>query len=134
MQSLDTNVILRLVVKDDLAQRRAAEHAWRSAVASGGVFLSTVVLVELAWVVRASYGFDRATIVQALRRLLDLEGVVVAHAPAVRRALDRFERGAADFSDYIILELSREASALPILTFDQRFAREAEVQIVTPRP
>jgi len=133
MLSLDTNVILRLVVKDDDTQRLAAQHAWRDAVASGGIFLSKIVLVELAWVVRASYGFDRATIAQALRRLIDLDGVVVEHEPAVRRALDRFERGPADFSDYVILESSREASALPVLTFDQRFARETDVRMIAPK-
>ncbi len=54
--------------------------------------------------------------------------------PTILRALDLFERGTADFSDYVILESSREARALPVLTFDQRFAREADVQLVQPNP
>jgi len=118
MRSVDTNVVVRLVVRDDDAQTRLADQVWDELVASGGVFLSKVVLVELTWVVRVSYGFDRATIAAALGRLIDVDGVVVEDAPAVRRALARFEHGAADFADYVILESSRAASALPVLTFD----------------
>jgi predicted nucleic-acid-binding protein len=133
MRSADTNVVVRLLVKDDDAQARLAEETWEDLLASGGVFLSKVVLVEVAWVIRVSYGFDRATIAQALRRLVDVDGVVVEHEPALRRALDRFEGGSADFADYVLLESSREASALPVLTFDQRFAREADVRMVAPK-
>jgi predicted nucleic-acid-binding protein len=48
----------------------------------------------------------------------------------VRRAIVAFEAGPADFSDYFIRESSREASALPVLTFDERFARGADVELV----
>lgn len=41
-----------------------------------------------------------------------------------------FAAGSADFSDYVILEASREADALPVLTFDERFARAAGVELV----
>jgi predicted nucleic-acid-binding protein len=133
MRSVDTNVVVRLLVKDDVAQTRIADETWRDLLASGGVFLSKVVLVEVGWVVRVSYGFDRATIAEALRRLVDIEGVVVEHEPTIRRALDRYERGSAEFADYVLLESSRDASALPVLTFDQRFARETDVQLVAPK-
>ena len=133
MRSVDTNVVVRLLVRDDEAQTRLADQTWDELVASGGVFLSKVALVEVAWVVRVSYGFDRATIAEALRRLVDLDGVVVEHEPALRRALDRFERGAAAFADYFILESSREAGALPVLTFDPRFARETDVRMIAPK-
>jgi predicted nucleic-acid-binding protein len=59
--------------------------------------------------------------------------VTVEHEAIVRRAIDSFEGGTADFSDYIILECSRQANARPVLTFVQRFAREADVQMVAPK-
>jgi predicted nucleic-acid-binding protein len=61
-----------------------------------------------------------------------VDGVVVEHETTMRRAIDRFERGSADFADYVILESSREASALPVLTFDQRLARETDVELIAP--
>jgi len=99
-------------------------------VASGGIFLTTVVLVELAWVLRVAAKFDRAAIATALESLSDARGVRVEEAQRVRRAIARFRVGAADFSDCLILETARDAAALPVSTSDERFAREPDVHLV----
>jgi predicted nucleic-acid-binding protein len=130
MKSFDTNVVVRLVVEDDPDQCERAERAFRRAIAEGGVFFSTTVLIEVAWVLRVACKQDRATIAGALRNLVDAAGVTVEHDAIVRRAIAEFETGPADFSDYFIRESSREASALPVLTFDERFARGADVELV----
>jgi predicted nucleic-acid-binding protein len=96
----------------------------------GGAFFSATVLVEVAWVLRVAYNQDRATIAAALRKLVGTAGVKVEHDALVARALLAFEAGPADFSDYFIRESSREASALPVLTFDERFARGTDVALV----
>lgn len=132
MKSFDTNVVVRLLVEDDPPQCERAERAFREALAGGGVFLSTVVLVEVAWVLRVACKQDRATIATAtaLRKLVDTTGVVVEHDAIVRGAILEYETGPADFSDYVIRESSRERSALPVLTFDERFARGQDVELV----
>jgi predicted nucleic-acid-binding protein len=56
--------------------------------------------------------------------------VTVEHEAIVRRALEAFEAGTADFSDYFILESSRDAGASPVLTFDENFARASGVELV----
>jgi predicted nucleic-acid-binding protein len=132
MRSVDTNVVVRILVRDDDAQTRLADQKWDELLASGGIFLSKVVLVESVWVARVSYRFERATIAEAIGRLIDLDGVAVEQEPTVRRALARFEHGSADFADYVILESSREVHALPVLTFDERFGREADVELIAP--
>ena len=104
MKSFDTNVVVRILVKDDPDQCRQAEDAWREAVADGGAFLTTTVLVEVAWVLRAACKLDRATIAGGLRRLVDSAGVTIEHEALVRLAIDFFESGTADFSDYVIRE------------------------------
>lgn len=133
MKSFDTNVVVRLLVNDDPDQCERAGKAFREAVTEGRVFLSTTVLVEVTWVLRVSYKLNRATVTGALRRLIDAERVTVENEESVRRALDSFEAGAADFSDYIILESSRQVNALPVLTFDERFGREGDVVLVPPK-
>lgn len=130
MTTFDTNVVVRLVVEDDKDQSHIAEAAWRSALAGDGVFLPKVVLVETAWVLRSAYRFDSPTVAKTLRRLLEVEGVKVEDEVEVRQALTLFERGAADFSDYVILESARHGTALPVKTFDQQLAQEDDVEIL----
>jgi predicted nucleic-acid-binding protein len=130
VRSFDTNVAVRLVVEDDPAQCERAKRAFQRAIDDGGVFFTATVLVEVAWVLRGAFKQDRATIAAALRRLVGSAGVVVEHDAVVRRALVAFETGPADFSDYVIRESSQEVNALPVVTFDERFAREADVELV----
>ena len=124
MRSFDTNVAVRLIILDDPAQCDAAARAFRDAAAAGGAFFATTVLVEVAWVLRVAY---RAAIAEALRRLTATVGVVTEHAALVARALSAYEQGTADFSDDVSRESSREAAAIPVVTFDRRFAEGLDV-------
>jgi predicted nucleic-acid-binding protein len=117
METFDTNVVLRLIYRDDPEQAERASRAWRG--------------VELAWVLRVAAKFERAAIAAALGALCDSEGVTVDEERRVRRALVLYETGPADFSDYLLLEAAREIGALPVVTFDQRFAKEADVVLAS---
>ena len=130
MEALDTNIVVRLLVRDDEAQCRRAEQLYRRAIAAGGVWISSVVIVETAWVLRVAYTFDRAAIATALRRLVSAEGVIAEDEAATLRALAAFEIGPADFSDYLILDTARQAEALPLWTFDEQLARATGAKIV----
>jgi predicted nucleic-acid-binding protein len=60
-------------VQDDEDQCRRAEAAFRLATAADGAWISKVVLVEVCWVLRGAYQFDRATTVLALNQLVNTE-------------------------------------------------------------
>ena len=130
MEAFDTNVIVRLCVRDDEEQYRRAELVFRRATAGTGAWLSTVVLAEVAWVLRVAYKFDRATTVATLRRLIAIDGVHVEDEVTTRLALDAFEAGSADFADYLILESARRGDALPLHTFDERLGRSDGAKLV----
>ena len=130
MVTFDTNVLVRLLVVDDTDQCNRAERAWREAIELDGVYLPLVVVVELVWVLRVGYKFQRPTIVENLRRLLGSQGVTVEREPIVLAALDQYESGSADLSDYVILESARRGHALPVRTFDERFARSDLVELL----
>lgn len=123
MQAIDTNVVVRLLVRDDKDQGQRAEAIFRQALGAGGVWLAQIVLVEVVWVLRSAYKFDRKTISSVLRALLNTEGVTVEEAPLVLSGLAAFEVGEADFADYVILERARHVQALPLWTFDGPLAR-----------
>ena len=124
MTTFDTNVVVRMIVEDDPVQSRQAIKAWRDALDGGArVFLSKVVLIETSWVLRSAYGFDKTTVAETLRRLLDVEQVEVEAEVEIRNALELYDNGPADFSDYVILESARAAGSLPVKTFDRRLAK-----------
>jgi len=130
METLDTNVELRVVYRHDPQQADRASAAWREAVQSGGVFLTTTVMVEPAWVLRVAAKFDRNATAGALTNLCDAQGVTLEDGQCVRRALDRFARGTADFSNYLILESARETDAPSVTTFDERFGRDSDTKLI----
>ena len=90
MEGFDTNVIVRLLVRDDEEQYLRAELVFRRVTAGPGVWLSSVVLAEVAWVLRVAHKFDRATTAAALHRLIAIERVHVEDEATTRRALAAF--------------------------------------------
>ena len=130
MRTLDTNVVVRLLIGDDPQQTPLAEQAFLDAIASGGVYLPDVVLAEVAWVLRG-YELDRATRLQLLERLVRTRGVVVDDIDAVIDALERFRRG-GDLADQLILARATSAGALPVLSFDRRFSGSEGVEFLQP--
>jgi predicted nucleic-acid-binding protein len=130
VEAFDTNVLVRLIVRDDETQCRQAERTFRSAVEAGGAWIASVVLVEVSWVLRVAYKFDRGTITAALRRLTATEGVHIEDAATTELALAAYEGGSADFSDFFILESARRGGALPLHTFDERLSRADGAKLV----
>jgi predicted nucleic-acid-binding protein len=119
MHAVDTNVLVRLVARDNSPQLAAA----RSFVA-GGVWASQLVLVETAWVLQQTYGFDDAELAEALEMLLNNERLTVQEADVAIAALALFKkRPALGFSDCLILETARKAGHLPLGTFDRELGK-----------
>jgi predicted nucleic-acid-binding protein len=124
MLAVDTNILVRLIVRDDAAQVRAAE----SAVAKGA-WVSHLVLAETIWVLDAVYELSREKIGIAVDMLLNHEVITVQDADVVQMALDHFHlRRSIDFSDCLVLEIARKAGHLPLATFDREFAKLEDVQ------
>jgi predicted nucleic-acid-binding protein len=118
--ALDTNVLVRLLVHDDESQSRAAERVVvRARHAGTRLYVSDVVLCELAWVLRARYRLPREEIAKALDAVLRTELIVVDDVAMLDRALAAFRRGPADFADYLIGETARRAGATEVVTLDR---------------
>jgi predicted nucleic-acid-binding protein len=117
--AVDTNIIVRYLVEDDVAQTDQAEAVLRS----GAVLVLKTVLLEAEWVLRTSYRFDRTAIGAGLRQLIGLPGVEVEDGAAVARAFAWFDRG-LDLADALHLASSARADAFA--TFDRALRRRAQ--------
>lgn len=118
LTAVDTNVIVRLLTRDDPKQFEDAQRCF----ASGVVFVPESVLLETAWVLGAAYGFDEERIARSLRELMGLPNVRVTEPSRIALALDWYERG-LDFADALHLANSQHASSLR--TFDRGFVKRA---------
>ncbi|MBR6021394.1 MAG: type II toxin-antitoxin system VapC family toxin [Kiritimatiellae bacterium] len=124
MIGLDTNVIVRYLAQDDPEQSAAATKVFEERISRDDPgFVSSVALCEVAWVLSRAYKVPRKVVGEALRGLLDAEELVVEHRECALRAWQRFLSGRADFPDYLIGEIGREAGAATTLSFDGRACR-----------
>ncbi len=115
MRAVDTNVLVRLVVRDDADQVRAAEEFIAS-----GAWVSHLVLTETTWVLDAVYDRSVEQIAAALEMLLNHEHLTVQDADVVAAATENFrKRPILGFSDCLVLEIARKAGHLPLGTFDR---------------
>ena len=121
---IDTNVLLRLLLNDDAPQARKAQALLDQAASrSDKVLLPDIVLCELEWVLDSVYQVPRPAIIETLRRLLDAEEFAFLDRAAVAGALEGYERGSADFSDYLIGTSAARAGAATTYTFDRALRR-----------
>ena len=119
MRAVDTNVLIRLVTRDDARQTAAAE-----AFVANGAWVSQLALAEATWVLTAVYGLDASAIATAVNMLLNHKDLTLQESEVAANALERFrKRPALGFSDCLMLEVARKAGHLPLATFDRNLAK-----------
>lgn len=118
MVAVDTNVVVRLLTRDDDSQYQASYALFQRQQ----IFVPDSVLLELEWVLRHAYGFSVADVCNAFRKLLGLRNVHSNNPPVVVKALDWHEAG-LDFADALHLASCQKLPCLK--TFDDRFIRRA---------
>lgn len=124
MRAVDTNVLVRLVTRDDAKQVAAAE-----AFISPGAWVSHIVLVEAMWVLASVYNLGPAAIATAIEMLLHHRDLSLQDADVVAAALVHFrKRPKLGFSDCLVLEVARKAGHIPLGTFDRELSKLENAQ------
>lgn len=118
MAALDTNILIRFLVEDDTAQLASARKLIRRCVSDGHAHYVPVTL-EVEWVSRASFGFDKTLVVQTLAQLLSSTELSFASESAVEVAVAHSSEGTADFSDCLHVALASQAGEEPLWTFNR---------------
>jgi predicted nucleic-acid-binding protein len=119
MRAVDTNVLVRLITRDDGKQVAAAER-----FVAKGAWLPHLALAEATWVLGSVYRLGPKQIAAAVGMLLNHESLTVQDADVAAAALVQFlKRPAVGFSDCLMLEIARRAGHIPLGTFDRDFGK-----------
>ena len=128
MHAIDTNVLVRVLTRDDPAQVARAE-----AFIGASAWVSHLVLAETIWVLESVYDRTPAQLAAALALLLEHESLTLQDADTVAAALLQFKRKPAlGFSDCLVLETARKAGHLPLGTFDKGLAKLVGTKQLSP--
>jgi predicted nucleic-acid-binding protein len=119
MRAVDTNVLVRLIARDDAKQVASAKE-----FVSQGVWISHVVLAETSWALESVFEFSPDQIAIAIEMLLNHSQLTIQDADVAERALGSFrKRSAVSFSDHLIVEIARKSGHLPVGTFDRDLSK-----------
>ena len=113
--TVDTNVLVRAVVRDDAAQGIVAAKILTDAKL---IAVALPCLCEFVWVLRRVYGFNASDAATAIRALLAAANVE-ANRPAVEAGLSVLEAG-GDFADGIIAYEGNWLGGETFVSFDKK--------------
>ena len=119
MRAVDTNVLVRLIARDDPRQVASAE-----AFVAPGAWISHLVLAETIWVLGSVYELGASQLSLAVELLLEHDKLLLQDPDVVRAALAAFRsKPKLGFSDCLVCEVARKAGHHPLGTFDRDLAK-----------
>jgi predicted nucleic-acid-binding protein len=130
MIGLDTNVLVRYIMQDDLKQAAKATKLIEALDADNPGYITMVSVVELYWVLTSCYELNGEQVAQALEAILRTKQFLVERADQVMRALRVFNEGGADFSDCLIERSAAGAGCGKTMTFDVKASRHAGMTLI----
>ena len=128
--AVDTNLLVRYIVRDVPEQAEAADRLLESLTVNEQGYVSREVVIEMVWVLGRSYGFSRVEITNVVLDLVDTESLIVESADDIIGAAVAYARGDGDFADLMILVAAQRAGCETLYTFDRKFARVEGVTLL----
>lgn len=119
MRAVDTNVLVRLMTRDDATQVAVAE-----AFVAKGAWVPLLAVAESTWVLGSVYDRGPEAIATALDMLLSHEHLTIQDSETVSAAVARFRKHPkVGFSDCLMVEVARKAGHIPLGTFDRNLGK-----------
>ncbi|MBI5429480.1 MAG: type II toxin-antitoxin system VapC family toxin [Nitrosomonadales bacterium] len=124
MLGIDTNVLVRFLVRDDEVQFEKARKLIKREVAAGRrIFVNQLVLMETEWVLRSRYAVTKNQIIETISGLLNATDIQFEDEPSIEEALFIWKESAADFADCLIGAKNRRMGCRATTTFDGKAAK-----------
>lgn len=131
MRGLDTNVLVRYIVKDDRKQAERASVYIRKATESGKIcFINCVVLCELVWVLESAYEYSKEEITNVLEKILMIKQFEIEIKDIVRQAVHDYKNGKGDIADYLIGRINHVRGCEITATFDKKLNNNSNFDVL----
>lgn len=119
MKGLDTNVLVRYLVRDDRKQAEKASAYIQKASASGKrCSINHMVICELVWVLESAYKYPKKEIADVLDKILVTKQFDIDSKDLVGQSVHDYRNGRGDFSDHLIGRVNRSNGCDTTITFD----------------
>jgi len=125
MIGLDTNILVRFVAQDDPVNSPRSKAIMKSLSASEPGWIAVTAIAEFAWVMARTFRVSRPDICIMLNMFLNWPEIVVEQADLVRKAVNLYRTGKAEFTDYLVASAGQLAGCSHTLTFDRKAAKSA---------
>jgi predicted nucleic-acid-binding protein len=130
VKGIDTNILVRFLIRDDLKQLRAASRFIEDDCSEQEPgFVNQIVLAELVWVLERGYKLERSKVVAALDALLLARQLSIEHPEDVRAAIRDYMNG-EDFADGLIVAWNTRLGCEYTATFDRRAAGRSGFRLI----
>lgn len=131
MTGLDTNVLVRYIMQDDIKQSALATRLIESLSADAPGFVPLVSVVELGWVLTSAYELERSQLIEAFEALLRTKELVVESAEVVWKALRMVQSSNADLADCLVSCSAVAAGCAKTMTFDRGAVKGTGMTLIT---
>ncbi len=126
MIAVDTNVLLRYIVRDNDKQGKLADDFFKSRTVGDTAFVSLIVLAELSWVLRRQYGFTRTQINSLISNLLETDVLTVENETQLAAQYDPTGLAKVDLADWLIAFSGNLHGCDKTITFDKVAATQID--------
>lgn len=124
MIGLDTNVLVRYLVKDHPTQWHDSKQVMDGLSPSEPGWISQVVLAELVWSLKKTYKLGKDRIIVVIETLLASRDILLEGAEMVQSALSLHRNTSAGFADCLLWVSARNAGCRKVVTFDRIASRD----------
>jgi predicted nucleic-acid-binding protein len=131
MKAIDTNVLVRFLVNDDISQARQVRQYFNTAEKQREtIFVPLLVVAETIWVLESAYEIEREAIISVLNDLALLPILEFENREAIQSAMSSAKHNRLDLADLLIAEIALHSGCQSVLTFDKKAAKNQRFELI----
>ncbi|MEZ5691416.1 MAG: type II toxin-antitoxin system VapC family toxin [Rickettsiales bacterium] len=131
MIGLDTNLLIRYIIRDDLTQTRAADRYIDSLSEDGiSLFLNNIVLCELVRVLEVTYEYNKIQVVSVIEKILSTSQFLFEDTNAIWIAISAYKKSKSGFADSLIGTINKLSGCEKTATFDKKAAKLPDFELL----